>query len=113
GRMEIEQVARQFASRQLPLELCYSSPYVRARQTAEHFLQHSGLQVPLEITPSLVPDLRAAEVLRFLQGCGQQDLLLVSHNPLLSELAALLTDGDISHMHIMATGELVCISLDL
>lgn len=113
GQREIEQVARQFAVRQLPLERCYVSPYVRAMQTAGHFIKHSGIAVPSEVCESLIPEIRASAVMQFLAGIREQHVLLVSHNPLLSELNALLTDGNISHMHILGTGELISITVDV
>lgn len=113
GRREIEQIARQFAMRQLPLDRCFVSPYVRALQTAEYFIRHSGLAVPTEVNEALIPETRASVVLQFLSGQGAGNILLVSHNPLLSELNALLVDGSISHMHILDTGELVAVSLEV
>jgi len=113
GRHEIEQVARQFAVRQLPLDCCFASPYTRAQQTAEHFLQHSGFTLPIQHSDILIPEVRASAVMTFLAGLQVQSVLLVSHNPLLSELNALLTEGDISHMHILGTGELICVKLDV
>lgn len=113
GRQEVEQVARLFAVRHLPLDRCFVSPYVRAQQTAAHFLHHSGLQLPIEDCDLLQPEIRASVVIDFLTGVRAQDVLLVSHNPLLSELNALLTNGEISDMHILGTGELVCLTLDM
>ncbi|MND02071.1 hypothetical protein D3C83_213190 [compost metagenome] len=49
----------------------------------------------------------------FLDGVPEQEVMIVSHNPLVSELHALLLDGDISHMHILGTSELICIEFDL
>jgi len=113
GQREIEQVARQFAVRQLPLDRCFVSPYVRALQTAEHFISHSGIGVPTEVCATLIPEIRASAVMQFLSSIQEKHVLLVSHNPLLSELNALVTDGDITHMHILSTGELISITLDV
>jgi len=113
GRREIEQVARQFAMRQPPLDCCFVSPYVRALQTAEYFVRHSGLAIPTEVNEALIPETRASAVMQFLADQSGRNILLVSHNPLLSELNALLTEGSITNMHILDTGELVAISLDL
>lgn len=113
GRQEVEQVARQFAARHIHLDRCFVSPYVRANQTAQLFLQHSGQDVAPEVTEMLIPEVRASAVMNFLDGIKGQHVLLVSHNPLLSELFALLKDGDISHMHILGTSELVCVACDV
>jgi phosphohistidine phosphatase len=113
GRLEVEQVARQFAARNIQLERCVVSPYVRAAQTAAHFLGHAEQAIKPESNAILMPEVRASAVMTFLESVREQHVLLVSHNPLLSELNALLTDGDISNMHILGTSELVCIVLDV
>jgi phosphohistidine phosphatase len=114
GREDVEYVAKQFAARQLPLEQCFVSPYMRASQTAEVFLRQLSVVVPRTTTELLVPEVRASTVIDFLNKSIQaQHVLLVSHNPLLSELNAMLTEGNINDMYILATSELVCISLDV
>jgi phosphohistidine phosphatase len=114
GRQDVENVAKQFAARQLPLEHCFVSPYVRAGQTAEIFFGQLKESVTSSTTELLVPEVRASTVIDFLnKNTHGRNVLLVSHNPLLSELNALLTEGNINDMHILSTSELVCISLDL
>lgn len=113
GRHDVQDVARQFATRELPLEQCFVSPYVRASETAELFLRQLSDTAICTTTELLVPDVRARTVIDFLgKNVRRQNVLLVSHNPLLSELNALLTKGNINDMHILTTSELVCISLD-
>lgn len=113
GREDLDSVARQFLVNKLPLQLCISSPYVRAVETAERFLDQVAPTLALSQDPLLAPEVRAGEVMRLLETLQVEHVLLVSHNPLLSELHALLTDGDISNMHILDTSELVAISLDV
>lgn len=113
GSREVESVARQFLASSLPLQQCISSPYVRAMQTAQRFLGFVAPGLPLVQDAVLTPEVRASEVMRMLEGLQQQHVLLVSHNPLLSELNALLTEGNISHMQILATSELVAIDIDV
>ena len=113
GRDEVSQVARQFAARNIQLQRCFASPYVRAAQTAALFLSAAVQRIAAESTPVLMPEVRASIVMDFLEGVREQEVMLVSHNPLMSELNALLTDGDISHMHILGTSELICIECDV
>jgi phosphohistidine phosphatase len=113
GRKEVTQVARLFAAHNIQLERCYASPYVRAAQTAALFLSEAGQNLAPETTPVLMPEVRANIVMDFLEGVREQHVLLVSHNPLVSELHALLIDGDISNMHILGTSELICIECDV
>jgi phosphohistidine phosphatase len=112
GREEIAHVARLFAARAIQLQRCFASPYIRAAQTAALFLSESRQRIAPESTPVLMPEVRASIVMDFLEGVREQEMLLVSHNPLVSELHALLVDGDISNMHILGTSELICIEFD-
>ena len=62
----------------------------------------------------LLSESKAVNVLRFLESATESNILLVGHNPLLSELFALLTQSSAdSPMKILAAGELCCIHFDL
>lgn len=113
GKFDVKQVAKQFATRDIRLDRCFASPYDRASQTAALFLHHAGQTAAIETVEVLTPEIRASKVMEFLKGVQGQHVLLVSHNPLLSELHALLTDGNITSMQILGTSELVCVALDV
>jgi phosphohistidine phosphatase len=113
GGQEVISVGLQFLENKLPLQRCISSPYVRALQTAELFLEQVSPTLPVEESDTLTPDVRASEVMKLLETLREEHVLLVSHNPLMSELNALLADGDISQMHILGTSELVVISVEI
>lgn len=113
GREDVRMVARQFASKGVVLDRCFVSPYLRAQQTSVEFLSELHSEVKVETQPWLTPEVRATETIRHLQDVQANHVLLVSHNPLLSELHALLTEGSINELHIMGTAELVCVSLDV
>jgi phosphohistidine phosphatase SixA len=66
-----------------------------------------------EPVQTLTPEHRAQEVLALLQTLQQDHVLLVGHNPLISEVLALLTHGEVSHMHIVAAGELNAVHCDV
>ncbi len=112
GQQDVVSVAWQFAARKLKLDCCWVSSYLRASQTADIFLNQLEQSVKSESTDSLIPEVRANIVIRKLAETTSQHVLLVSHNPLLSELNAVLTQGDITDMHILSTSELVCITMD-
>ena len=112
GRQEVARVAQLFAAGNIQLQRCFNSPYVRAVQTAALFLPEAGQRIAPETTPVLMPEVRASIVMDFLEGVREQEILMVSHNPLVSELHALLIDGDIANMHIVGTSELICIEFD-
>lgn len=73
-----------------PRLLC--SPYLRTRQTAQAIADTLGIAA--DILPSLTPD---ADVRHLLDELSllQQDLIVVSHLPLVGHLAALLVDGQV------------------
>jgi phosphohistidine phosphatase len=113
GHQEVINVARQFAARNLSIDTCYVSPALRAQQTADTFLSQI-FQAPAPVTMDVLDaSHRAADVMAALKHHDSGNILLVSHNPLLSELLSLLTDGNIDHLHILGTGNLACVSLDI
>lgn len=114
GHRDVKSVARQFRQHGLVLEYCLCSPYVRAQETARDFLHLVAPDLEIRDTSELTPDNRASAVMEVLASLpASAHVLLVSHNPLMSELQALLVEGSISQMHIMATSELDAISIDI
>lgn len=113
GHGEVASVARQFASRNLTIDRCFVSPALRAQQTADTFLSLLFHAPEPETLEALSANQRAAQLMVILDNVKEDNILLVSHNPLLSELLALLTEGNIDHMHILDTGNLACVTLDI
>lgn len=74
------------------LQIC-ASPYKRAQQTA----QAAALALPHQQIATvnwLTPDIDPREVLKFIELLPNSDILLVSHQPLVSALVGVLIDGD-------------------
>jgi len=70
----------------------WSSPLVRAVQTAELVLAGLGSDQPLEVVPALAPEGSAREVVALLRGLRDAtDVVLVGHEPSLSAIGALLS----------------------
>jgi phosphohistidine phosphatase len=113
GQWEIEAVARQFTQKGILLDACYCSPYLRATQTAAHFLERVGSTLVPDITERLTPERRARAVLAWLEPVAAEHVLIVSHNPLVSELLAVLTGRSEAEMHIMSTCEMNALHVDL
>lgn len=110
GREQVLQAAQFLAGVQFDRVL--SSPYVRARQTAELLratLQHQG---DIEIVPWLTPDEDAREVTRKLDGYSVENLLIVAHQPLLGTLGSWLIDADRQHGLPLGTASLACLDGD-
>ena len=87
------------------------SPFRRARQSAEIFAQKMALAKPMsehaEFTPCADPQ-KAAQMVAAVSGFGAH-LLIVAHNPLLENLAALLAGENSA---AFATATLGCLELE-
>ncbi len=76
---------------EVPPRTLISSPYVRARQTAQILMRELSFDGELVIAPELTPDRDPGEVARLLDGIAGP-VWLVGHQPLMGELLAWLTD---------------------
>lgn len=89
GVDEVRHMARWMASLNLGLARVCASPYLRARQTAEIVCEVLG--IPLELWPALTPaQSPMAAVAQAQSELFAAPQLWVSHQPLVSQLAALL-----------------------
>jgi len=88
------------------------SPYERARQTAADF----GLTFPnleFEVSDLITPNGDPYAIMNFMDENQQHNLIMVSHNPLLSKLLSLLVDGTIETARQINTSTVVCILMDV
>ncbi|MDU8608619.1 phosphohistidine phosphatase SixA [Pseudomonas syringae group sp. 247E2] len=83
-----------------------ASPYVRAQQTAELVRQSLGFNDPVVTVPWLTPDSSPREVLLQLDRLGVDEVLLVSHQPLVGELIGVLAHGSPQQAEPMSTASL-------
>lgn len=70
-----------------------TSPYARARETAEILRKEYGGR-PLAETESLEPDVPPGAFVRYLRGLAVDTVVCVGHEPHLGELAGWLTTGE-------------------
>ncbi|AQU85101.1 MULTISPECIES: SixA phosphatase family protein [unclassified Halomonas] len=96
GELEADSMARWLALRveqgELPQPKLYASPYARAQQTAQRFSEALG--VPLYTLDFITPDDSPSVVNDWLLSQPEDEtILLVSHMPLVGELAGLLMEG--------------------
>lgn len=89
-----------------PLQAILASPYVRAQQTAALVHQALGFGEPVVTVPWLTPDSDPDEVIARLNTLEAQEVLLVSHQPLVGQLVSLLTDGSRQAAAPMSTASL-------
>ncbi|MFO7572211.1 MAG: phosphohistidine phosphatase SixA [Gaiellaceae bacterium] len=92
------------------VELLLSSPYPRARQTAEILSKELGWPAPT-LLDLLAPPASATAFLDALRGRQEGSLAVVGHQPDLSELASLLLAGDGGLVRIeLRKAGVVCLS---
>jgi phosphohistidine phosphatase len=91
GRAEAERAADRVAQTDPPPDSIVSSPYLRARQTAEVVAARVGLAGQIELDAALVPDAPPAGVRDLLARLSdRRHVVLVAHEPILSAACALL-----------------------
>jgi phosphohistidine phosphatase len=95
GKHEMWQVARAMKLLDLSFDLILSSPYTRVSQTAEIVAEALSLEKKLELTDCLMPHGSARELISLpnKHKPAPQNVLLVGHEPYLSQLISLLISG--------------------
>ncbi|KAF1032108.1 MAG: Phosphohistidine phosphatase SixA [Pseudomonas sp.] len=102
GREEVLRSAAHLIGR--PLQAIIASPYVRAQQTAQLVREALGFEPPVHTVPWLTPDSNPLQVLEKLDSADQ--VLLVSHQPLVGSLISLLQHGHVRQPQPMGTASL-------
>lgn len=110
GRDEVMLVARRLAGE--PIDAILASPYRRAQQTAEIVQAELALPRAVSTVAWLTPDDEPSQVLGFLAERNEANVLLVSHQPLLSQLISLLVEGNRRGHYPMPTAGLACLDTD-
>ena len=93
GHKRARGVARGLAALEPGIELILTSPYWRARQTAEPVAQALKLTGEMRETHALEPDSDPAEILEEIRSEGVDSVLLVGHEPHLGALLGRLIAG--------------------
>jgi phosphohistidine phosphatase len=96
GRRQIRKTAEAVRRLAPKLDLILSSPLLRAKQTAETLARELNWKERLKFTKALAPAGSAAHLLRQLgrEKPAPARVLLVGHEPDMSQLISLLTTGD-------------------
>jgi phosphohistidine phosphatase len=105
GRAQCEPLARALLRQHVGLERIVTSPYLRARQTADGLREHWSAPAPeLVVCEALAPGGRRRKLARFLRDLGMESVALVGHNPDLSVLAAWLIGGKTVQVELAKAG---------
>jgi phosphohistidine phosphatase len=96
GEQRLHEAADAMEKMGLSFDAIISSPYLRARQTAEIVAKHFKLQKKLAFSDDLIPSGNPQNLIRQLSGLkpAPENILIVGHEPFLSRLIALLAAGN-------------------
>src|SRR5215471_9197640 len=96
GERKLRDIALAMRKMELEFDLILSSPYTRARQTAEIVADGLKARKQLEYSDALTPDGSMRELIEFLNRRKPKpdSILLVGHEPYLSGLVSLLVSGN-------------------
>jgi phosphohistidine phosphatase len=98
GRRRLRQIATAMSALKISFDIIISSPYVRAKQTAEIVAKSLKHRKQLKFSDELTPGGNPKLLIQRLNDLQPQpkNILLVGHEPYLSKLIALLTTGNTS-----------------
>jgi len=96
GIKRMRRVAEGFLAAGLTFDVIYTSPYTRAKQTADIVADVFGLRKVLRETDTLAVDGDPEALIAELKKVDATSILLVGHEPYLSELISHLLVGDAS-----------------
>ena len=102
GRREVLRSAAHLVGQ--PIQAILASPYVRAQQTAQLVREALGFEPEIRTVPWLTPDTDPLTALAQLDSAD--NLLLVSHQPLVGSLISLLQYGHLRSPQPMGTASL-------
>ena len=96
GVAKMKQIAAGLRHMEVEFDLILSSPHLRARQTAEILAKSFHIKDKLLFTPALLPEAPASEIINEINGKYSQamNVVLVGHEPSLSNLISKLISGD-------------------
>jgi phosphohistidine phosphatase len=114
GKRKLRQIAWAMKEMDLSFGLILSSPYPRARQTAEIVAEVFKSRDRLEFSDTLIPDGSARELVELLNDLEPppESVLLVGHEPYLSEFISLLISGDGGLSIVMKKGGLCKLTIE-
>jgi phosphohistidine phosphatase len=116
GERETRQIASATRSMKLSLDLILTSPFVRARRTAQIVADEHEAQASLRVSDELKPGGPFEKLVERINGVhpAPRNVMLVGHEPDLSELIALLLAGEPHALSVRVTkGGLCKLSIEI
>ena len=112
GLAQALSITEKFKQHSPVIDRVLCSPYNRAQQTASAVItQFSGLALTLD--ESIKPGGNVYSVLDAIEGLDVQHLLVVSHNPFLSNLLSVMVDGTMESQRDAALRIYECCSFSM
>jgi len=108
GRRQTHAVARFLLSHQIKPHLIMSSPFLRAKETADIVKESLAVEECIT-THALASGAGLRECLKEINGHPLPSVLLIGHEPLLSGLISVLTGGDEQFRVDMGKATLACL----
>jgi phosphohistidine phosphatase len=114
GERKLWRIAEAMEALKLSFDVILSSPYKRARQTAEIVAEAFNARKKLESSEALAPSGDPKKLFKRLadKSPAPEDVLLVGHEPYLSELVSLLVSGERDLRVVMKKGGLCKLELN-
>ena len=104
GQGQAHAVGKSLLDQGVSLDKVVTSPFLRARQTAEFILEELTPPPELHVCDDLVPEGKPRKVARFLRNLGPEQVGLVGHMPQLGLLAAWLIGGKKTQIELAKAG---------
>jgi len=113
GKKKMRRIAKGMKALHLEFDLILSSPFLRAKETAEIVAAVFGIEKLLNLSSNLAADGNPKELIDELKRnySKRKRVLLVGHEPYLSRLISLLISGDTGIPIILKKGGLCKLSL--
>ena len=111
GVMQTRAMAEKFKLHEPQVDKALMSPFQRARQTAS-LLRVVFPSLRFEVERALEPEADVYALFEKLETYNVQNLLLVSHNPLLSKLLSIMLDATLETARPFEPSHLYCIEMD-
>ena len=112
GRAQARSVTEKFKQHSPAMDRVLCSPYNRAQQTASAVMTLFS-DIDLTLDERLKPGGDVYGVLDAIEGFDVQHLLIVSHNPFLSNLLSVMVDGTMESHRYVDNATLHCVSMDV
>jgi len=113
GEEQIQHAANTMKSLKASFDVLLTSPYLRARQSADIVTAKLNYKKECVTSIHLIPNADVEKTVDVIKKASKdkKNVLVVGHNPLLSRLAAMITTGGFSAPIILSTGTLCKITL--